>query len=69
MRTAKGRAQAALTLGCPRCQARAGQPCMDLRMLGTGRRIANLAPHPERIKLAEGDWARVSDAQSRERSH
>ena len=59
MRTARGRAQAALTLGCPRCQARAGQPCMDLRMLRTGRRIENLAPHPERVKLAEEDRARM----------
>ena len=59
MRTARGRAQAALTLGCPRCQARADQPCMDLRMLRTGRRIENLAPHPERVKLAEGDRARM----------
>ncbi len=49
VRTVRGRAQAALPLGCPRCQARAGQPCIDLRMLGTGRRIVNLAPHPERL--------------------
>jgi hypothetical protein len=32
---------------------------MDLRMLRTGRRIENLAPHPERVKLAEGDRARM----------
>ncbi len=34
---------------CPRCHAEPGEPCLDLRSLSAGRRIANFKPHAERI--------------------
>jgi hypothetical protein len=37
---------------CPRCGVEPGEPCLDLRSLSAGRRIANFKPHAERIAAA-----------------
>ncbi len=42
----------ALTVACPRCGAVADEPCVDLRILPSGRKIPNQTPHPDRIKRA-----------------
>jgi hypothetical protein len=42
----------ALTVACPRCGAVADEPCVDLRILPSGRKIPNQTPHPARIKRA-----------------
>jgi hypothetical protein len=43
----------ALQHDCPRCNAKRGEPCVDMRLIRVGRIPSYGNPHGERIVLAQ----------------